>query len=119
MLRICRHRAGWERFLPSLRRLVPMLIDQSNIRRRSSGTIYYQFSRGLAAATIMALRGPTTIPANIAAGPITLTAPACPMYAASTVTADRMKRLSPLAAEFLGKVIAQADRPVEHRMIRR
>jgi hypothetical protein len=30
-----------------------------------------------------------------------------------------MKRLSALAADFLGKRIAQADRSVEHRMILR
>src|SRR5450759_273836 len=134
-----RQRAVWERSLRSLPRFIPLLTGHAKFRRRSSRTICCQIPRGIAAAIIMVRRGPTTTPARITAGPSI--APACPMYAAFLAIAEnRLRRKKPaganaapgsrrmrnigeetsaLSPNFLRKRIAQADRPVEHRTVRR
>src|SRR6266700_3817693 len=88
---ICRYRAGWERFLRSLPRLASVPTASANIRPPLSPTIDCQIRYGLAVATIMALRGPTTA-ARITAGPPFLTAAACPMSAAYTAIAETRPR---------------------------
>src|SRR5712691_12995293 len=102
---ICRYRAGWERFLRSLPRLASVPTGSANIQPPLSPTIDCQIRYGLAVATIMALRGPTTA-ARITAGPPFLTAAACPMSAAYTAIAETRQRN---AGEMLSHSLKQRD----------